>query len=491
MKTPSTTLFTLIQSMTAAEKRLFKLQHQSNNETEPKILNLFDIISALDVYDENLVKEQLNDASFSKNLKVHKNRLYQSLLYFLAKNTLPSKMVKEIKLNIAVIEVFLQRKMYKQAHEMIQKTKKLCLEYEEYELLLYVQSIESRQLVYFREKNDTMDEVIADMRKNLDIIDNYLSYAQLNHQLLQMKFRQDERLRDLYQLEEYMKSKYLFKNGELIAPKSDIAKRLRFHCKSIIYSLQGEYELAAECTKNVVLIMENNHTLIKERPNVYFSALFNHMCSCAMLEDWDEFDIYHKKQMILVEKNSILEPYLIYTYTLLLENYRNKGECQAAYELYKAKVYTPDGDYNKYQDYPIDYFLAQMLEVLLQLNKKEELYDLLNTLQKDIGNQTPYITIAIWIVQISVYIQYEEYNLLSCWLEALRKRLQRNKIKHALLNKIIAFAQKLITKPQEQHAKLYKAHLAKIDELIAGKDNKIIALKSIFNYDKWLKHQAK
>ena len=70
-------LFELIQSLSMSEKRFFKVfssRHVIGNEND--YVKLFDLIQAMDIYDENLVVK----AKFVKNSSAEKNYLYRLIL---------------------------------------------------------------------------------------------------------------------------------------------------------------------------------------------------------------------------------------------------------------------------------------------------------------------------------------------------------------------------------------------------------------------------
>ena len=481
MKTPSTTLYVLIQSMTASEKRLFRLQ----NTEESKLMLLFDIVEQMNEYNESLVKEKLNDASFAKNLKVHKNRLYQLVLNFLAQNPTHITISRRIRNNIDIIEVLIQKKLFKLAYEHIQKTKFLCIDNEEYELLLLVLAIEVRQETYFKEKDGI--SALEQMQDVNSIIDNYLRYAQINHELVARRFQNHKSLEDPCALREELAKKHLIKEGKEIIPRSSIAQRMRSHCKSILHELKFEFDLAAEETRNIVLLLEANNNIIREKPNQYFSALYNHMCACCTAERYDEVLYYKAKQFALVEENTFLEPYLIYTYSLLVDMYKKQSQYQAAYHLFSEKISLDSKALEKYKGYPIDYFFSRMVEVLMYLHKKDELLDLINLLNQELADTTEHLLVISWKLQTIVYINYREWILLSSWLETVKKRIQRKKIKNLLLSKIIALAQKLVIKPIEEHSKYYEKHLAQLEAFDADNQRYLLYFETFFKYKSWIK----
>jgi hypothetical protein len=77
MKTPSDDIFQLIQSMTAAEKRYFKIHFSSKKSLTTELFNL---LNSMKTYREDEVKRCFKKSKLSKNLKVYKIMLSELLL---------------------------------------------------------------------------------------------------------------------------------------------------------------------------------------------------------------------------------------------------------------------------------------------------------------------------------------------------------------------------------------------------------------------------
>lgn len=79
MKIPSDKLFRLIQSMTKAEKRAFKLQVTKYKNSNSSII-IFDLLNQQKTYDEIAILKKLKSNLLKKNFKVHKKYLYDAIL---------------------------------------------------------------------------------------------------------------------------------------------------------------------------------------------------------------------------------------------------------------------------------------------------------------------------------------------------------------------------------------------------------------------------
>lgn len=79
MQASKDALFQLIKSLDKAEKRNFRLQNQPNTGNK-KYLRLFDLIDKQSVYDEGRIVKALNDDTFTRQISVAKNYLFNSIL---------------------------------------------------------------------------------------------------------------------------------------------------------------------------------------------------------------------------------------------------------------------------------------------------------------------------------------------------------------------------------------------------------------------------
>lgn len=71
---PSTDLFELIKALSGSEKRYLKLYAASiGGKKDSAYLRLFDAVNRMTEYDERLLKQQLKNEAFVKQLSVAKN----------------------------------------------------------------------------------------------------------------------------------------------------------------------------------------------------------------------------------------------------------------------------------------------------------------------------------------------------------------------------------------------------------------------------------
>ncbi len=119
MKTPSSDLHDLIQTLSSAEKRYIRRMALNQNTS---FLKLLDAVSSQEVYNENELKNTFASEKFVKNLAVNKKYLYDYIL-----NSLVQFRKKEEEFTIleglSIAQTLLDKELPDQALKMIKKLK--------------------------------------------------------------------------------------------------------------------------------------------------------------------------------------------------------------------------------------------------------------------------------------------------------------------------------------------------------------------------------
>lgn len=201
MSTTSTdNLIKLIQSLTKAEKRSFKLYANRNSSTpeELKFLQLFDFIDKTYNYTDELVLNKISDIKKSQlsNIKAH---LYKQLLTSLRLQYISHHIEIEIRELIDYSTVLYQKAFYHQALKMLDKAKQLankanstilCLEIVEFEKIIESQYI-TRSL---ETRSDAITNESKSLLKHLETAIDFSNLAlQLYALYLKVGFSRNEK----------------------------------------------------------------------------------------------------------------------------------------------------------------------------------------------------------------------------------------------------------------------------------------------------------
>jgi hypothetical protein len=132
-------LHKLIKSLSASEKRFFKifaLRHVIGEENN--YVRLFDAIAAQKIYNEQLIKEQFKGESFINRYAAVKNYLQTLILKSMRNFHASSTIDMELKEMLIDIEFLYQKGLYKQCQKLHLKAEKLALETDKKILLLEI-----------------------------------------------------------------------------------------------------------------------------------------------------------------------------------------------------------------------------------------------------------------------------------------------------------------------------------------------------------------
>jgi len=172
MKKPTNNLHRLIQKMTQAEKRYFKMHFAFSRSV---LIELYDLINKMEVYDEEKVKAQLSGKA-AKNLKVYKVQLLDLLLRSLVLYHQKRKIHSKIRVGMEEVDVLMSKQLYELAADRLAKVKQICLKYEEYTALHDVVHREF-SLFHIRE-----DKIGISRWTVYDEMGTYLEYLSSQHE---------------------------------------------------------------------------------------------------------------------------------------------------------------------------------------------------------------------------------------------------------------------------------------------------------------------
>lgn len=146
----SSEVFRLIKSLSAAEKRNFKLYASRNHiQSQLKFIELFDILDKADSYDEERILLKFRGMSKSKiaNLRRH---LYKQILSSLRVITVSKRPNVEVRAMIDYAYILYEKAFYLETIKILEKAKrhaeKYCLYYLHLSILEFEKRIESRHI---------------------------------------------------------------------------------------------------------------------------------------------------------------------------------------------------------------------------------------------------------------------------------------------------------------------------------------------------------
>ena len=308
MKTPSDHIFQLIQSMTAAEKRYFKIHFSSEKSL---ITELFNLLNSIKTYNEEEVKRYFKKSKLSKNLKVYKVMLSELLLKSLSSFRYKKSINSLIRQNLEEVEILAEKKLYPQAIKKLHKTKQLCYEHEEFDQLVPIINLEYQFKDFYEIPVSTLDslKLLEEVIHTSSIISEIFELKKLNHELkldarkfTSEKISPDEIKSIEASLKSNLKTKELLKKeyysiagiAHIYHSKKDPKKELEFRIKAIDF-------------------FQTNPHFIESNPHKYWDAYFNFAVCYLRNDDYVNCDktiqqlkIFTKKHPSFVRKKMLI-----------------------------------------------------------------------------------------------------------------------------------------------------------------------------------------
>jgi hypothetical protein len=304
MKTPSNTLFLLINKMTPSEKRYFKrfgLVQQKKDAN--KYTLLFDAINDQDAYDEAALLKQFEKYDFVNNFSEIKKYLFEQIKKALRNYHAQSSIDSILYKHLSDINILYQKELYQECDKIIKKAKKLAQKHEQFNILLLLNEWKRKVL--------RVSHHVTGMEKYLEkeILEDqqYLSLIQHETDYYKESVVITLRLRQRGVIEKNVKPLVIPKLQE---PLTFRAKRYAYLRDSMEAYLESDGTRVFEATQNSVQLFESNPHFIDAGPKDYIIALGNMLDSCASRLKYNHlFDQYMEKSLKILKKQSFDEEF--------------------------------------------------------------------------------------------------------------------------------------------------------------------------------------
>jgi len=266
---PTTELFDLIKSLTANEKRYFKL-NASFQKGNKNYLILFDAIESQKIYDEIEIKREFKREKILDNLTFTKNYLYK--LIFKSLNSYAEEKSVDSKLTNILnrCRILFDKALIKQYFKTVQSGKQLALKHERFGYVLEFLNIE-RQLT--KKENLTgknSDDNFVSVYNQEEIILGKISIINKYKQALNLLFK-IRRSEGLVRNEECDKSiNSILKSlnvSDMHKAESVSIKESEIFAKQLAYENKGDLEKAYSFSRQ-------RYEIIKSNPLIFHNSLY-------------------------------------------------------------------------------------------------------------------------------------------------------------------------------------------------------------------------
>ena len=308
-KTPSHKLFDLIQSLSGAEKRYFKLFVQKGkSNTNNKYIRLFDAIDTQREYNDEALRKIVYKGKpiQSRKFSELKSYLYDLVLKSLHGYDEQSSVDFKLKNILLNIRVLVKRGHYTEALEQVKKGKKLAYTYDQFPVVLDLMAWE-KKIAHTRDDISMLDDRLGEIEEEesqcLQQIAFVNQYRNLFYRILVVM-----RKYSLLRSEEKIN---MLKNLLDIPLMQTKDEELSFTAKVLRLRIQSVYAFSAlnhndfySKSSDLLHLLESQPHFIREDLSDYFAALSNLTLSCGLLEKYSEVEGLLDKYKLLQPKTS-------------------------------------------------------------------------------------------------------------------------------------------------------------------------------------------
>lgn len=275
MKSPDS-LYRLIHSLDAREKRYFRLWVSRYERSDKNYLRLFEALQKMKTYDEDLLRAQFKGTTLAKNLPVEKHYLYELLMTSLAACHASETAVAMLRELLRQAELLREKTLFADCLRRLIKAKRIAREQEAFSYLLEVLQIE-RDLINDGHHNVSLEEITEEERLAMAAMSELFALKTLNNKffaLLKSSLVRDKEV--VKQMKTIVADVLRYDVDQLHSAR---AKATWYGVLLRYTRVTGENEKQVEYAQRSLELMENNPVLISENLRGYHSRLVNMVIS--------------------------------------------------------------------------------------------------------------------------------------------------------------------------------------------------------------------
>jgi len=289
-------LFSLVKSLTKAEKRSFKLYaNRLQGKGDPKFIQLFDVLDKLTEYDDEQVFKRLPGVK-KRHLYNLKRHLYKQLLISLRLIYISKKIDIQIREQIDFARILYGKGLYMQALKLLDRIKQTALDHHQdilhLEILEFEKLIEARHITRSRAVANKMEDLLDDAARRSYVTHTTSRLSNLNIQV-QGWYIQHGHVRNEEDLTE-VKAFY-----DAVFPDDLELDRLTFFDKANLFQskmwyayIQLDLPAGRRHALQWVSLFEVHPQMREKDPDLYMRALYYLLTCCFYLQDRPLFHRY-------------------------------------------------------------------------------------------------------------------------------------------------------------------------------------------------------
>lgn len=329
-------LFILIHSLNPTEKRHLKIEaEKGGGKAESQYMELFRVLEALEVYDQEAVRRAFEGQAFLKHLSVAKAYLTDVILRSL--RTYHSERLPALKTSrmVGEVEVLLEKGQVAMAERWVKKGKKLGEKLGDMQMLLQLCQLQ-RRIAKRRPGKNLAHELAALDAQELDRLEQYriqLRIRQIHDRFYatRMQIAGKASAAELRPLLPELADPALQIPDEQLDPASRLAKAGIY---AMYHRLQGQQESVLEWYRKVVELWGQFPEKRDLEPHLYLKSLLDYLDQCIELGAHEQFRAYiGKVRVVKVRSPKEKARRFILSYHLQLRHHLNTKDFVAAAHL--------------------------------------------------------------------------------------------------------------------------------------------------------------
>lgn len=291
---PSDDLFTLVKSLTPAEKRYFKLIAQTHASGEAtNYLLLFEAMDKQTEYDEEAIKKKYRKEKFVAQLTFTRNALRNKILDALCAYIGGSKdntIVFEFRQALNHLLALYRKGIYGQMEKDLKRLLKMAADYEMPIYTLELLQWQRRLLLERTDRNITedLDALIEEEQRAQQLLQNEAQFKHLHDRLL-VSLKVRIRAKDaeaLQKMEELIQIPLLQEENNALTRQ---AKLFYNEIWGFYHWRMGNFASMYAHHKRIIEIWETNDLFRNEHRHEYRKALCNFLNSCHAFQKFEDY----------------------------------------------------------------------------------------------------------------------------------------------------------------------------------------------------------
>ena len=262
----SSHLYELINSLTKAEKRYFKVyvsRHTASDSQNNEQI-LFDAIDKQKVYDEDVLLVQLSEHAFIKKFSIAKARLYDTILKSLDAYYSEKSTEQIIRNELHFIEILFEKSLYKQCLKRLKSAKKQAQKYNKRHLYLELLQWEKKIIEKDSYQSSSTKSLFNLSKEEKELIES----LSLNSKLWELKSILFHKLNKIGRARTKEEINFLKQDLEPVITSLDIPEN-KVGLSYLFNHLQGAYYFGIQDNKKSLDTVQKTIKLVEEHPNEF------------------------------------------------------------------------------------------------------------------------------------------------------------------------------------------------------------------------------